>query len=196
MLNWIWGIMLVSGIGYGILSGNVASVSQGMLDGASEGVSLAMTMVAVLGFWCGFMEIATKTGILKKITYLLRPFLRFLFPEIPKDHPSLEYIGTNFSANMLGVSGAATPSGLKAMEYLRKLELEKSGKEELTEASDEMCTFLVINVSSLQLIPIQLIAYRGQYGSVFPAAVTGPALLATLCSTLAAVCFVKWKCRK
>lgn len=198
MLNWIWGIMIIAGVLYGIVSGNSAQVGQGMMEGATEAVSLAMTMAAVLGFWCGLMEIAERAGILRMITRLLQPFIHFLFPGIPKEHEVMNYIGTNFAANMFGVSGAATPSGLKAMELLKEYDVErkkKRGETYMAQACDEMCTFLVINVSSLQLIPINLIAYRGQYGSVFPAAVTGPALLATLFSTCAAVIYCKIKCK-
>lgn len=190
MLNWIWGIMIVAGAAYGIVTGNTAAVGDAMMEGAKEAVSLSLTMAGVLGLWCGLMEIASHSGLMKTVTKWIRPFIRFLFPRVPKNHKALEYISINFVANLFGLSGAATPSGIKAMEELSKLEKDKKT------ASREMCTFLVINVSSLQLIPINMVAYRSQYGSVYPAAIVGPAILATMVSTAAAVVFCKIMCKK
>lgn len=199
MLNWIWGIMIISGTAYGIITGNTAAVGEGIMDGAAEAVSLALTMAGVLGLWCGLMEIAEKSGLLKSVTKLMKPFIRFLFPEIPVHHKAFEYISVNFAANLFGLSGAATPSGIKAMKHLSELEekrLCKGGKcGKVLGASKEMCTFLVINVSSLQLIPINMVAYRSQYGSVTPSAVTVPAIIATFVSTVSAVIFCKIMCK-
>ena len=188
MLNWIWGIMITAGTAYGIVTGNTASVGEAIMEGAAEAVSLAITMAGVLGLWCGLMEIAGRSGLLRAVTRLMQPFIRFLFPDIPVHHKAFEYISINFVANLFGLSGAATPSGIKAMQHLSELEEKKlcdSGKcGKVSRASREMCTFLVINVSSLQLIPINMVAYRSQYGSVSPSAVTVPAIIATLASTV------------
>ena len=132
-------------------------------------------------------------------------FLSSMFPRIPKKHESRKYIATNFIANILGLGWACTPAGLKAMEELAKLEEErgnpayaKDGKEGLRgrAASNEMCTFLILNTSSLQLIPVNMIVYRTQYGSANPAAVIAPAILATLFSTIIAIVYCKIKDRK
>ena len=114
------------------------------------------------------------------------PFVNFLFPDIPKNHESREYITTNIIANILGLGWAATPPGLKAMESLSKLNEEKNGREKVHISSDEMCTFLVINISSLHII-----AYRSQYGSINPASIVVPAIIATSASTMAAIIFCK-----
>lgn len=121
-----------------------------------------------------------------------------MFPHIPRGHTSREYIATNFIANILGLGWACTPAGLKAMEELAKLEAERGnpayqGKEnkDLRIASKEMCTFLILNTSSLQLIPVNMIVYRTQYGSANPAAVIAPAIIATLFSTVVAVVYCK-----
>ena len=111
-----------------------------------------------------------------------------MFPNIPKHHKSLEYIATNIVANILGLGWAATPPGLRAMEELETLR----GQEASGIATDEMCTFLVINISSLQLIPVNIIAYRSQYGSTNPAGIIMPAIIATGINTLIAVVFCKW----
>ena len=142
------------------------------------------------------MQIAKEAGLIGKMTEAIRPAIHFMFPRIPAKHPALEYISTNVIANILGLGWAATPAGLKAMEALAELEQKRLGKGTLSTkatavASDEMCTFLVLNISSLQLIPVTIIAYRSQYGSPDPTAVIAPAILATLVSTLAAIIFCK-----
>jgi spore maturation protein A len=128
----------------------------------------------------------------------MSPVLHFLFPRIPKEHKANEYIAANIAANILGLGWAATPMGLKAMKELAALERERlaSQKHPLKKASDEMCTFLVINISSLQLIPVSVIAYRAQYGAVNPASIVLPGLIATAVSTLVAVVFCRLMCRK
>ena len=124
----------------------------------------------------------------------LKPILQFLFPGIPKGHIANEYIATNFIANVFGLGWAATPAGLKAMEALADLEKERGNGGDA--ASDEMCTFLILNISSLQLISVNLIAYRSQYGSRMPMAIVGPALVITLATTLVAVVFCRAKQRQ
>lgn len=190
-MNYLWGGMLLTGIVYGVLTGNVKAITDAVLASSREAVTLCFTMFGIVAFWSGLMEVAVDAGIMKGMTKLLKPVMSFLFPNIPKDHPALTSISANFVANILGLGWAATPAGLRAMSELAHLE-EERGK--LTDAaSDEMCTFLVINISSLQLIPVNIIAYRSQYGSVNPAAIIAPAILATFVGTLVAVFFCKWK---
>lgn len=190
-MNYLWGGMLLTGIVYGVLTGNVKAITDAVLASSREAIMLCFTMFGIVAFWSGLMEVAVDAGIMKGMTKLLKPVMSFLFPNIPKDHPALTSISANFVANILGLGWAATPAGLRAMSELAHLE-EERGK--LTDAaSDEMCTFLVINISSLQLIPVNIIAYRSQYGSVNPAAIIAPAILATFVGTLVAVFFCKWK---
>ena len=189
MLNAIWAGMIVLGILYGAFTGNLETVSNAALESAGEAVDLCITMCGIMGLWTGLMKIAQQAGLIAALTRGISPFVSFLFPRIPKNHPARESISTNIVANVLGLGWAATPAGLRAMSELAHLE-EERGK--LTDvASDEMCTFLILNISSLQLIPVNMIAYRSQYGSASPAAVVGPAVLATLVSTLAAVIFCR-----
>lgn len=229
MLNFLWGFMILAGLGYGILTGQVEALSNAAIDSAGEAVTLALTMLGIMAMWTGLMEVARQSGLMDKMTNGMAPVLRFLFPRIPKEHKASEYITANIIANILGLGWAATPMGLKAMkelavlerariaakelgwserEYLEQLKLQAAGRAtdshfakrmdeiQLTKASDEMCTFLVINISSLQLIPVSVIAYRAQYGAVSPAAIVLPGLIATLVSTLTAVIFCKLMCRK
>lgn len=196
MLNFLWAGMLGIGIIYGAFTGKMAEISETVLESSKEAVSLCITMLGVMSLWMGLMEIAAKAGIIEGLSGLLRPVIRFLFPHIPKEHKANEYITTNFIANMLGLGWAATPAGLQAMEALGELEEERRKKvhplmRPKEEASDEMCTFLILNISSLQLIPVNVIAYRSQYGSVNSAEIIGAALAATAFSTLVAVIYCK-----
>nr|WP_318686080.1 nucleoside recognition protein [uncultured Acetatifactor sp.] len=201
MLNYIWAFMILLGVIYAAFTGQMSAVTNAALDSAGEAISLCITMAGVMALWMGLMEIAQKAGIIEKMTGGIGPFLNFMFPKIPKNHPSREYIATNIIANVLGLGWACTPAGLKAMEALARLE-EERGNPSYTEkkagnrpASNEMCTFLIINISSLQLIPVNMIAYRSQYGSADPAKIIAPAIAATLISTLTAVVYCKIKDR-
>ena len=207
MLNYIWAAMIVLGIIFGALNGNMKAVTEAALDSAGEAVSLCISMAGVMALWVGLMEVAESSGLILKLTRMLSPFVSFMFPGLPKGHKARDYISMNIIANILGLGWACTPAGLKAMEELAKLEEErgtpgyvsadgtakggvetmdgKKGKQGRV-ASNEMCTFLILNISSLQLIPVNMIAYRSQYGSVNPAA-----FVATAVSTVVAVIFCK-----
>ena len=199
MLNFLWAGMIIIGVLYGALQGNLVDITNAALDSSKEAVTLCITMIGVMSFWMGLMEIATKAGIIKASSKILRPVIRFFFPNIPKGHRANDHITTNFIANILGLGWAATPAGLKAMEALGELEEDRrKGKapgiaRKKGVASNEMCTFLILNISSLQLIPINIIAYRSQYGSVNPAGIVGAGIVATTIGTLVAALFCKIK---
>lgn len=210
MLNYIWAGMILLGVIYGVCTGQMSALTGGALDSAREAVSLCITMAGVMALWMGLMEIAQESGMIAKMTKGIRPFLKFMFPRLPEDHPAGEYITTNLIANVLGLGWACTPAGLKAMEQLAELEKQRAGQgtekgrrgsedrrygAEATATSNEMCTFLILNISSLQLIPVNMIAYRSQYGSANPAVIIAPALVATLFSTIIAIIYCKWKDR-
>ena len=210
MLNYIWAGMILLGVIYGVCTGQMSALTGGALDSAGEAVSLCITMAGVMALWMGLMEIAQESGMIAKMTKGIRPFLKFMFPRLPEDHPAGEYITTNLIANVLGLGWACTPAGLKAMEQLAELEKQRAGQgtekgrrgsedrrygAEATAASNEMCTFLILNISSLQLIPVNMIAYRSRYGSANPAVIIAPALVATLFSTIISVIYCKWKDR-
>ncbi|NEW06129.1 nucleoside recognition protein [Paenibacillus sp. SYP-B3998] len=186
MVNWIWLFFIVAGFIVAALSGNVETVTQAAFDGAKSGVTVCFGLISVLVFWLGMMRIAEDAGILSKLAVLLRPFVRFLFPSIPKNHPALGYIMSNMSANVLGLGNAATPMGIKAMQELQKLNGDKDT------ASPAMCTLLALNTSSITLIPTTLIAIRMNYNSVNPAEIVGTTLIATAISTAAAILVDRW----
>ena len=185
MLNILWVIMIAGGIFFAAFHGTMGQITESFFSSSTEAVNLCIFMLGVIGVWNGMMEIAVKSGLMKKIAKTMYPFIHWLFPDIPPRHKANEYIAANMAANILGLGWAATPAGLKAMRELQKLE-EGGGR-----ASDMMCAFLVLNISSLQLVPINMIAYRSQYGSVNPAAVVLPAICATMISTIAGIVFIK-----
>lgn len=220
MLNYIWAFMIIAGVLYGGIQGGtiIGAVADGAIASAKEAVELCIVMLGVVGMWNGIMNIARESGLIDKWTRCFEPVLSFLFPRIPKEHPVRKDIAANMIANMLGLGWAATPAGLKAMQGLAQLAQEQKlwlAEEPVTKkrtprgmekgdvrmaggvkrATDEMCTFLVLNISSLQLIPMTIIAYRSQYGSMDPTAVIGPGLAATLATTVVAVVFCKIMCR-
>lgn len=212
-MNYLWGGMLIIGIVYGVLTGNTQGVTDAVLESAKEAVTLGISMLGIVSFWTGLMEVAGEAGVIAGLTRAIAPFMRFLFPKIPKGHRAFDSLSANFVANILGLGWAATPAGLRAMSDLEELERER-GNEEYVDAkvgiaaangfmdcgartaSNEMCTFLVMNISSLQLIPVNIIAYRSQYGSANPAAVIAPAIVATFFSTVVAVIYCKAMGRK
>ena len=201
-MDLLWAGMLIGGMIYAAFSGNLEAVTEAILSSAKEAVQLGIGMAGVLAFWTGLREIAQDCGLVDRLTRSIRPVIRFLFPDIPDGHRAQEYISLNMIANMLGLGGAATPAGLEAMKALEQIEEERRNgrgagrKRPRGTASNEMCTFLILNISSLQLIPVNMIAWRSQYGSSNPETIVGPALLATACSTLTAVIYCKWKMRK
>ncbi len=202
MLNFLWAGMIIVGVAFAAFQGNLETVTNAALDSSKEAVTLCLTMMGVMSLWTGLMEIATKAGVIGALSKILRPVIRLLFPRLPKEHKANECITTNMIANMLGLGWAATPAGLQAMEALNELEEDRrQGKAKgpvrpKGVASNEMCTFLIVNISSLQLIPINMIAYRSQYGSVSPARIIGPGLVATAISTLVGCLYCMWKNRK
>ena len=212
MMNYIWGGMLIIGIVYGVITGNMQAVTDAVLESSREAVTLGISMLGIVAFWTGLMEVAGEAGVIRGLTNAIFPFMKFLFPKIPKEHRAWDSLSANFVANILGLGWAATPAGLRAMSDLEELERERGNGEYMDTAvagslgsltnyssrtaSNEMCTFLVMNISSLQLIPVNIIAYRSQYGSANPAAVIAPAIVATFISTVVEVIYCKVMGRK
>lgn len=185
MLNIIWVVLLVSGIIIGVFTGNIQAVTDAIMSYADTGVELALGLIGMMSLWLGIMKIAEKSGLILLIGKALRPVMKFLFPEVPEDHPAIGSMVMNISANILGLGNAATPLGIKAMKELQELNDDKET------ASNSMCMFLAINTSSVTLIASSVIAYRLSAGSKNPTEIIGPTIIATLASTIAAVIAAK-----
>lgn len=190
MLNYIWGGMIIIGIVVAVATGNVEAANDAVLDSAGEAVQLCITMLGVVAVWTGLMEVARESGLIKKLTKKIMPALHLLFPDVPMEHEAMEYISLNMISNFLGLGWAATPAGIRAMELLSELGSRKDENEgKPRKATRDMCTFLIINVSSLQLIPVNIIAFRSKYGSVHPASILVPAIIATTVSTIVGIVY-------
>lgn len=185
MLTYIWSFMILIGIVVAAFTGNMQNVTNEIIASSKESVNVAITMLGVVSMWTGIMKICEYSGIIKHLSNKMKPFLHFLFPDIPKNHKSLEYISTNVIANIFGLGWAATPAGIKAMSEMQKLNPKKDT------ASKSMCMFMVFNMSSLQLFCVNLIAYRTQYNSQNPSEIIGPGIFATFVSTFVGITVVK-----
>jgi spore maturation protein A len=186
MLNIIWIALIVSSIFLSLINGTTDAVVLAVTTGAQQAVMVAIGLVGVMSLWLGIMRIAEDAGLVKLLSRWLNPVMKKLFPGVPSDHPAMGTMTLNIAANMLGLGNAATPFGLRAMEELAKLNPYPKI------ASNAMCTFLAINTSSIQLIPTTAMAILAANGDPHPTHIIFPTLVATSCSTLAAIFAVKW----
>lgn len=178
MISIIWAILIVFGILYYFLSGNLQALNNEVLTNANKALDLMLETMPVIVLWTGIMKIAEDSGLLKKFSAFLEPFLRKLFPSVRKDSLALGYIASNIAANALGLGSAATPAGLKAMRELQK---ENDKKDE---ASEAMITFLVLNTAGVTIIPTTILAMRVMYNSANPSEIILPAVMATAISSV------------
>jgi spore maturation protein A len=161
------------------------AVTQAALDYASTAVTIALGLIGIMALWLGVMKVAEEAGLLRIVTRMLTPVTKRLFPDIPTDHPAIAAMIMNMAANMLGLSNAATPMGLKAMEELNKL------NPKVGTATNSMITFLVINTGGLILIPATAIAVRASAGSANPGIIIGTSIFGAACATVAGVIAAK-----
>lgn len=178
MINILWGIFIVVGIGYGLLTGNADKLNLEMLSSAKTAFDMILNMLPIITLWVGIMSIAKEAGLLDKLASFFTPLFSLLFPDIPKGHESLGFISSNIIVNLFGLGNAATPFGLKAMKSLQTLNKEKDT------ATRSMITFLVLNTSGLSIIPTTVISLRIMHHSNDPLEIVGVVIVATLISTI------------
>ncbi|MBU8907171.1 nucleoside recognition domain-containing protein [Desertibacillus haloalkaliphilus] len=181
MINVIWMAMILIGVAFAAINGRMEELNEAVFEGAKEAVTICFGLISILVFWLGLMRIAQVAGLLNGLAKVMRPLATRLFPDVPNDHPAMGYILSNMTANMFGLGNAATPMGIKAMEQLKEL---NGGKDS---ASRSMITLLAINTASITLIPTTVISIRMSYDSVSPTEIVGTTLMATTCSTVAAI---------
>ena len=182
MLNYIWLGMMAIGVAAGTYNGRIDQVTEAAINMSKVAVEISIGLIGIMALWLGIMKIAEKSGLISIIAKVVKPITIRLFPDVPPDHPAMGSIVLNMSANILGLGNAATPLGLKAMEQLQELNENKST------ATNAMVMFLAINTSSVQLIiPATVIALMGATASQ----IFLTTILATTCSTIAAVIAVK-----
>ena len=185
MINFIWLSLVLSSIVLSILNGSTTAVVNSITQSCQTAIQIGITLAGVMTLWLGLMRVAEKAGLIEQLAKLLHPLLRHLFPSIPKNHPAMGAMVMNIAANMLGIGNAATPFGLKAMKELQKLNPNNHV------ATNAMCTFLTINTSSVQLIPVTAIAILAATGDPTPTDIIFPTLIATSLSTLVGVSIAK-----
>lgn len=179
MVNKIWGGFIIIGILFCIFTGKLELLNTVILESTKESFDMILKIFPVMALWLGIMNIATISGLLRKLATRLSTFLKVLFPEIPAGHEAFSYIASNIVVNMFGLGNAATPFGLKAMKALQSLNPKKDT------ASRSMITFLVLNTSGMTIIPTTIISLRMLHGSIKPMEIVFPCILATLAATLA-----------
>ncbi|OPF52992.1 spore maturation protein [Clostridium baratii] len=173
MINYIWFAMIFFGIIFALFTGNADKITEAIVGGSNNTVNFVIELTGIMCFWCGVMKVAEKSGLTKILAKMLRPVLKVLFKDAAKDEKALGAIVMNLTANMMGLSNAATPFGIKAMEEMDRLNKKSSI------ASNDMALFLVMNAACIQLVPTTIISIRAAAGSQNPGIIIIPAIIST-----------------
>lgn len=181
MINYIWFILIFLGSIVGIVNGIGEDISKSIIDSCANTVSFIIQLVGIMCFWCGVMKIAEKSGFTDKLAKVLKPVLKLIFKDASKDEKALGAMVMNITANMMGLSNAATPFGIKAMEEMDRLNKNKGT------ASDDMCLFLVLNAACIQLIPSTIISIRAACNSANPGVIIVPAIISTTTAAIVGI---------
>lgn len=184
-MNYIFYFLIVLSIIFGAINGKLQDVVNAILTGADLSVKVAFSLIGIMAFWLGIMKIAEKAGIVGFITKLIKPITKWLFNDVPEDNKALGDIAMSFSANALGLTNAATPIGLKAMEELQEINKDK------TSASNSMCMFLAMNTAGFQIIPTTVIAVLVGIGYKNPTEIIAPTLIVTGIAFISAILTAK-----
>lgn len=185
MLNIIWPVFIILSFVYALATGKVDEVNNGIFESAKSAVELSITFLGTICLWNGIMEIVKKTTLMNKLTKLLYPAMKFLFPDLKNNEQARAEISMNIIANVLGLGNAATPLGLKAMKTMQK---DNKKKDTLSNA---MAMFIVLNTASLQLIPTNVIAIRTSLGSQNATQIIFPVWGATVVAAIVGIIATK-----
>ena len=181
MINYIWFFLIFCGVLVGLLSGSGDIISKAIINSCGSTVTFVIELTGIMCFWCGVMKVAENSGLTEKISKLLKPILKLIFKEAAKDEKALGAIVMNLTANMMGLSNAATPFGIKAMEEMDKLNKHKET------ASNDMALFLVLNATCIQLVPSTIISIRAACDSANPGIIILPTLVSTATAAVVGV---------
>lgn len=184
-MNYIWFLIILVSVACAAVTGNIAGLTAALLEGAQKSIEVALYLAGIMAFWLGMMKIAEKSGLVEIIAKALTPIAKYLFPDVPKDNPAIGDIAMNFTANAFGLSNAATPMGIRAMEELQKLNVDKES------ASNAMCTLLAMNTAGFQVVPATVIAVLAAFGAKTPTDIIIPALIVTSVAFVSALIIVK-----
>ena len=186
----LWFGLIFLGILFSFINKSPVTVTNILFFDMGKSVELILSLIPIMAFWTGLMRIVEKTNILNKLSLFLKPLVRYLFKEVQHDSKAVNAILMTLAANLFGIGNSATAFGIKAMQEMQKSNLRKHT------ASNAMCMFLIINVSSIQLIPLNVIKLRADSGSAYPSEIIAPTLIVTAFSTITAVIFAKYFERK
>ena len=181
MINYIWFFLIFFGVIVGLLSGNGEAISKAIVNSSGNTVTFIIELTGIMCFWCGVMKVAENSGLTEKLSKLLKPILKIIFKEASKDEKALGAIVMNLTANMMGLSNAATPFGIKAMEEMDKLNSDKEI------ASNDMALFLVLNATCIQLVPSTIISIRAACNSSNPGVIILPTVISTATAAIVGV---------
>jgi len=181
MINYIWIFFILTSLVFAAFTGKIENVTNSILLSAKSAVNIAISLIGIMAFWLGMVKLAEKSGLMHIIAKIINPITTFLFPEIPKNNPAIGNIATSFTANAIGVTNAATPIGIKAMQEMQDLNADKDS------ASNPMCMFLAINTAGFQLIPASAMAVLAAVGCSNPTIIILPTLLASSLALCGAV---------
>lgn len=185
MMNVVWPVLILFAFVSSIITGNVAALSQSVIQGGQDAVSLLLKLVAMLCLWGGIMEIAQQSGVTRAMSKFMYPFMKLIFPRLKNESYALEAISMNVTANVLGLGNAATPLGLEAMKRLQSL------NSDISTASDEMIVFVVMNTAAMHIVPTTVATLRGQYGSANPMEIMPASILTSACALAVAITAAK-----
>lgn len=190
MLNILWPVFIILSFMYAIITGKVNEVNNGIFEALKNAVELSITFLGTIGLWNGVMEIAKNTTLINKLTNILKPIIKRLFPELRNNKKANQEISINIIANILGLGNAATPLGIKAMKTMQE---DNERKDEL---SNSMMMFILLNTASLQLIPTNVIAIRTSLGSKDPTSIIIPVWISSIVAAIIGILFVKLLIKK
>lgn len=176
MLNIVWPIFIILSVTYGIFSGNLSNLNSSIFESVNDAIKLTINLLGTMCLWCGIIQIANKTSVIEKLTKILKPLIRIIFPEVKRGSNVEKEISMNMIANILGLGNAATPLGLKAMKSMQE---ENTKKDTL---SNSMAMFIILNTASIQIIPTTVIAIRNSLGSSNPTSIVFPIWIVSICS--------------
>jgi spore maturation protein A len=185
MINYIWFLLIFLGGIVGLISGNGEVISKSIVNSCGNTVTFMIELAGIMCFWCGVMKIAEKSGFTEKLSKILKPVLKLIFKDAAKDEKALGAIVMNLTANMMGLSNAATPFGIRAMEEMDRLNLNKGT------TTNDMSLFLVLNAACIQLVPTTIISIRAACNSVNPGIIIVPAIISTTVAAIVGVCSCK-----
>lgn len=174
MVNLVWLFMLLVGLVVAAFTGRIEAVTNAIFQGTEEAVTVSLGLIAIMAFWLGLTKVAERAGLIKLVAIITGPFIKRLFPQIPRNHPAITAITLNMGAIFLGLKTTAIPLGIAAMKELQKINPEKKV------ASDAMCTLIALNTAGIVMIPATVIGLRAHTGSVHPAEIIGPTFLVTV----------------